>query len=289
MQVGFLGLGTMGLAMATNLLKKDGSVLGWNRSPEPLDEFQKLGGSVTTAAADSLALPISFSMLASDAVCDQVLAPENLTPGTIHVGMASISPEMADRLTERFAAVGATYISAPVMGRPAVARAGELNILAGGNAAAIEQVEQYLNKMGTKVWRVAETPRTANLIKIAVNYNILSAIQTIGESVALVKSHGVKPEDFIELITTTMFDSVVYRGYGAQIAKRDHSEVLFSVELGKKDLALAIAAAAETGLVLPTASAIMEQMDRALADPELSNKDWAALAEVTIRSNELDS
>lgn len=289
MQVGFLGLGTMGLAMATNLLKKDGSVLGWNRSPGPLDDFQKLGGSVTTAAADSLALPISFSMLASDAVCDQVLAPENLTPGTIHVGMASISPEMADRLTERFAAVGATYISAPVMGRPAVARAGELNILAGGNAAAIEQVEQYLNKMGTKVWRVAETPRTANLIKIAVNYNILSAIQTIGESVALVKSHGVKPEDFIELITTTMFDSVVYRGYGAQIAKRDHSEVLFSVELGKKDLALAIAAAAETGLVLPTASAIMEQMDRALADPELSNKDWAALAEVTIRSNELDS
>lgn len=289
MQVGFLGLGTMGLAMATNLLKKDGSVLGWNRSPGPLDDFQKLGGSVTTAAADSLALPISFSMLASDTVCDQVLAPENLTPGTIHVGMASISPEMADRLTERFAAVGATYVSAPVMGRPAVARAGELNILAGGNAAAIEQVEQYLSKMGAKVWRVAETPRTANLIKIAVNYNILSAIQTIGESVALVKSHGVKPEDFIELITTTMFDSVVYRGYGAQIAKRDHSEVMFSVELGKKDLALAIAAAAETGLVLPTAGAIMEQMDKTLADPELSTKDWAALAEVTIRSNELDS
>jgi 3-hydroxyisobutyrate dehydrogenase-like beta-hydroxyacid dehydrogenase len=65
--------------------------------------------------------------------------------------------------------------------------------------------------------------------------------------------------------------------------------VLFSVELGKKDLALAIAAAAETGLVLPTAGAIMEQMDKTLVDPELSDKDWAALAEVTIRSNELDS
>ena len=289
MTVGFLGLGTMGFAMASNLLKGGNEVLGWNRSNEPVDRFALAGGKKAESAKAALALPISFSMLANDQACDLVLAMENLTPGTIHVGMASISPEMADRLTERFAAVGATYVSAPVMGRPAVARAGELNILAGGNAAAIEQVEQYLSKMGTKVWRVAETPRTANLIKIAVNYNILSAIQTIGESVALVKSHGVKPEDFIELITTTMFDSVVYRGYGAQIAKRDHSNVMFSMPLGKKDLALAIAAAAETGLVLPTASAIMEQMDRALADPELSNKDWAALAEVTIRSNELDS
>ena len=283
MTVGFLGLGTMGFAMASNLLKGSELVLGWNRSDEPADRFALAGGKKAESAKAALALPISFSMLANDQACDLVLAMENLTPGTIHVGMASISPDKADELEQRFAAVGASYVSAPVLGRPAVAAAGALNIIAGGDAAAIDEARPYLETMSTKIWAVGQSPRTANLIKIAVNYNILHAIQAIAESVALAESAGVEADDFVELLTSTLFGSVVYKGYGEQIASGDHSNVLFSMPLGKKDLSLAIDAAAESGLVLPTANTLMSLMDQALLNPELADKDWAAVAEVTLK------
>jgi 3-hydroxyisobutyrate dehydrogenase-like beta-hydroxyacid dehydrogenase len=182
-------------------------------------------------------------------------------------------------------AAGAKYVSAPVLGRPPVAEAGELNILAGGDEAAIEQALPLLEAMGSRVWNISDQPATANLVKIAVNYNILHAIQAIAESVALIEKNGVSGKAFVELLTSTLFSSVVYEGYGAQIAERNYQPVMFSMELGKKDLQLAMDSAAESQIDLPTASVLMELMNAALSDPLLMNQDWAAMAEITLNSD----
>jgi 3-hydroxyisobutyrate dehydrogenase-like beta-hydroxyacid dehydrogenase len=284
-RVGFLGLGTMGLAMARNVVLAGHPVLGWNRSQAPLLKFLEAGGEAAESAKDALSQSISFSMLANDNAHDVVLAAENLTAGTIHIGMASISPEKGRELSQRFLEAGAKYVSAPVLGRPNVAEAGELNILAGGDESAIAQALPLLEAMGSRIWNISSQPATANLVKIAVNYNILHAIQAIAESVALVERNGVSGKAFVELLTSTLFSSVVYKGYGAQIADREYQPVMFSMELGRKDLQLAMDSATESQLELPTASVLMELMNAAIADPELANQDWAAMAQITLKNN----
>lgn len=285
LRVGFLGLGTMGLAMASNVVLAGHPVLGWNRSQAPLLKFLEAGGEAAESAKDALSQSISFSMLANDHAHDVVLAAENLTAGTIHIGMASISPEKGRELSQRFLEAGAKYVSAPVLGRPNVAEAGELNILAGGDESAIAQALPLLETMGSRIWNISSQPATANLVKIAVNYNILHAIQAIAESVALVERNGVSGKAFVELLTSTLFSSVVYKGYGAQIADREYQPVMFSMELGRKDLQLAMDSATESQLELPTASVLMELMNAAIADPELANQDWAAMAQITLKNN----
>jgi 3-hydroxyisobutyrate dehydrogenase-like beta-hydroxyacid dehydrogenase len=194
--------------------------------------------------AEALAVDVSVSMLANDQAAEAVLSAENLPSHRIvHANMASVSPDTERELAEAFAAGGHGYVASPVLGRPNVAAAGGLNILAGGDSADIEALQPFYDVMGARTWPMGADARTANLVKIAVNYNIIHAIQALAESVALATASGVKPEDFVEVLTNTLFGGVVYSGYGALIAERDYMPQAFSLELGLKDLSLAEGAA----------------------------------------------
>lgn len=280
MQVGFLGLGTMGAAMADRLLGS-AQLVPWNRSPAPLERLANKGVPVAAAPAEALSTEISFSMLANDEVTDEILAESNIKPDTVHVCMASISPQLAKGLSLRFEAIGAKFVSAPVVGRPNVAAEGQLNILAAGDRLALDLARPFLELMGKKTWVLGEEPAKANLVKIAVNYNILHTIQSLAESVAIVERQGISASEFIEVLRGTLFGGVAHSGYGDQIANSRYEPTLFSLELGRKDLRLAMQAASDAGLSLPTAQILDELLGEALGDPELSSKDWAALAEVT--------
>jgi 3-hydroxyisobutyrate dehydrogenase-like beta-hydroxyacid dehydrogenase len=284
-ELGFLGLGTMGAEMAARLIAAGHEVRVWNRSPEGADALVAAGAVRAGTAAEALAAPVSFSMLANDDAAEAVLTEAALAGpgGRVHVNMASISPEAADRLTDVHAAAGVTYVAATVLGRPTVAAAGTLNIMAAGPTDAVDALEPYLSELGVRTWRMGETPRMANVVKAAVNYNIIHAIQALGESITLVEGHGVDGTEFVELLANSLFGGVVYTGYGAAIAERRYTPPGFSMELGRKDLTLAERAAAEVGVELPTAPVLHELFDEAMADPEMSGFDWAGLAEVTRR------
>jgi len=283
--IAFLGLGTMGLPMATNLLKVHPDLVAWNRSPEPLEMAVSLGATASESAKDALKADFSFSMFSNDAAVDAVLCEENISPNTVHICMASISPELARVLTKRFSDKGAKYISAPVLGRPNVAQSAQLSILAGGDTAEIAKHEKSLLAMGKKVWAISTVPEKANLVKIAVNYNILHAIQSLSESVSLVEHHGINGEEFVSVLTNTLFDGVVYKGYGEQVALRNYEPVLFSMDLGRKDLALAEQAAEEANIALPSSSVLAELLEQALQTPELAEQDWAAVSELTLNQD----
>lgn len=282
-ELGFLGLGTMGAGMARRLVEAGHTVHVWNRSTDAAAELVAAGAVLAPDPAAALAPEVSFSMLANDEAADAVLSADALGAGRtgIHVNMASISGALADRLTERFAAAGVAYVAAPVLGRPAVAAAGNLNILAAGPDGAIAAVAPYLDTLGAKTWRFGERPRMANVVKIAVNYNLIHAIEAIGESVALVERHDVDPQEFVDLLTSTLFAGVAYTGYGNIIAQRAYDPPGFTVSLGLKDLALAEQVAEEGGVRLPTAPALRAVFERTLVEPELADLDWGAIAEVT--------
>ncbi|MGO2111068.1 MAG: NAD-binding protein, partial [Pseudoclavibacter sp.] len=119
------------------------------------------------------------------------------------------------------------------------------------------------------------------LVKIGVNYTIIHALQAMSESVTLVERGGIDPSTFIDILNASLFPGAVYDGYGHMIAEGRYSPPGFTVTLGRKDLQLAQDAAAANGTVLATAPALQDAFESALADPELQDQDWAAIAEIT--------
>lgn len=282
-RIGFIGLGSMGLKMATRLIDAGHEVVVWNRSEGPLDQLLAKGAIRADDPGQALECKESFSMLANDKASEAVLTADVFRHGQggFHANMASVSPACATRLATLAEECGVNYLASPVLGRPHVAEAGKLNILVAGNEEAIFAAEPYFAHLGVRTWRLGPAHQLANLVKVAINYNIIHAIQAIAESMALVERHGVEPQFFSELLSNTLFGGIVYSGYSEIIADGSYQPQLFSLELGKKDLDLAIQAAADKGLVFPVAEVFSTLFDKALANPDLRDADWAALAEVT--------
>lgn len=109
-----------------------------------------------------------------------------------------------------------------MLGRPAIAAEGKLNILAAGSPEAIAKAQPFFDLMGARTWPMGESGEVANLVKVAVNYNIIHAIQALGESIALVETAGADASDFVDLLSQTLFGGVVYRGYGNLIADKQY-------------------------------------------------------------------
>jgi len=287
MKLSFIGLGSMGSAMAMRLVEAGHDVCVWNRSRAATEPLEAAGACAAASITDAMERPIVFSMLSNDAAALEVFSAENLAaaePGTIHVNHASLSLDAADELSARHAAAGVGYIAAPVLGRPPLAAAGQLNIIAGGDPAHIESVQQYLDILGKKTWNMGPTARGANLVKIGVNFNIIHAIEALGESVALVERGGVDASLFVELLTSSLFGGIAYTGYGNAIATKTYRPAGFTIPLGRKDLGLVEQAAAEMNITLASIPGLREVFEKALANPELEGADWAAIAEVSRES-----
>lgn len=281
--IGFLGLGAMGAVMARRLIDSGHRVTVWNRSAGPAHELVTAGAIAAMAPEEAIANSVVLSMLANDEAVESVFTAERLSgapAGTVHVNMASISVAASERLHELHREAGIDYVTAPVLGRPNVAAAGQLTIVAGGSSKLVDTVRPLLDVLGQRIWHVGETPSSANLVKIGVNYTIIHALQAMAEGVTLVESGEVDPVQFIEILTSSLFPGPVYEGYGHMIAERQYAPA-FNVAMGRKDLKLAQEAAAGPGIELPTAPVLVEAFEAALADPALASLDWAVIAEIT--------
>lgn len=285
---GFLGLGAMGAGMSTRLADEGFALAVWNRSAGPAAELAARSGirAVESPAEAFADAAVVHSMLANDAAVlavfdDALLA--GIPAGRVHVNHATVSPETAAALAERHARHGVGYVSAPVLGRSTIAATGALLVVASGPAADIERALPTLEALGQRVWSLGEDVRLATIVKIAVNYTLISAMQSMAESVTLVEAAGIDPSAYIEILTHTAFSGSAHRGYGPIIAEKRYEPVGFAMELGLKDLGLAESAAADLGVQLPIAPVLHELFEAALADPQLRELDWSAVAEITRR------
>jgi 3-hydroxyisobutyrate dehydrogenase-like beta-hydroxyacid dehydrogenase len=286
MDIGFIGLGEMGGAIASNALKAGHTVRVWNRSRDRTKALADQGASVVDTPEQAFAGDAAFSMLADDAALRSVLIDGGLLKhapkGLVHVNMATISAALAAELAELHAQHGVAYVAAPVLGRPDVAAAGKLNILAAGADEAIERVQPVFDAIGQKTWRVGREPQHANVLKLAANFMLASAIETFGEAAALVSGHGIEPQSFLDIIANTLFPGPVYQGYGKMIAERRYEPALFKARLGLKDVRLALAAAEAVDTPLPIGSLLRDSLIDAIAHGG-GDKDFAVLGEVAIR------
>ncbi|WP_169079525.1 NAD(P)-dependent oxidoreductase [Microcella alkalica] len=286
--LGFVGLGAMGAAMAGRLLDEGFELVVWNRSPRPAELLAERDGATRAESVAEVLerAAVVHSMLSDDAVVlatftDAVLA--SAPSGRLHVNHATISPATAAELAERHDRHGVGYVTAPVLGRSTIAGTGALLVVASGDDAAITSALPGMECLGARVWNLGSDPRLGAVVKIAVNYSILNALQSIAESVTLVEAGGIDPSTFIEILTHTAFSGSAHKGYGPIIAEQRYQPVGFAMALGLKDLGIAEETAAGLGVELPVAPVLRELFTEALADPELAQLDWSAVAEVTRR------
>jgi len=278
MNIGFIGVGSMGAAMIPNLVRAGHRVAVWNRSVEAAQAID--GVTVLASPVEAFANDAVLTMLADDkAVRGVVLdsgALRSARAGCVHVMMATISPAFVDELVAAHRDAGIAYVAAPVFGVPAAAAQAKLNILVAGDAAAIATVQPLFDVLGQKTWPLGTDPKRANVAKIAGNMMITLAIEAMGEAAALTESYGVSAADFLDIVTNTLFASPAYQRYGGFIAK-DQYEPGFKLVLGMKDVNLARDAAAAAGASLPGLEVVHGHMQQAL-DRGLSDKDWSVFA-----------
>jgi 3-hydroxyisobutyrate dehydrogenase-like beta-hydroxyacid dehydrogenase len=287
MDVGFIGLGNMGAAIAGHLLKGGHELLVWNRSPGPVERLIGQGARAAKTPAEALQCSVAFSMLADDGVVEAVIvdsgALEAAGAGAVHVNLATISVALAERLERLHQERGRGYVAAPVLGRPDVAAAGGLNVLAAGAPDAVAQVMPLLQLIGTKVWPIGDRAHLANVVKLACNFALASMIETLGEAGVLAKAHGVPPTALYEVMTGALFAAPAYKTYAALIGEERFSPAGFKLPLGLKDVRLALQAGEAKHAPLPIASLLRDQFLAAISAGD-AEKDWSALATVAFRN-----
>lgn len=287
MKVGFIGLGHMGAAMAANLLNRGHQLTVCNRTPEKAKPLVAQGARLAAAAPEACQGDAVVTMLANDDAVEAVVfgsggIVENLRPGALHISSSTISIALAERLTAAHAAAEQRFVSAPVFGRPEVAAAGMLFVVAAGARDAMETATPLLDAIGQKTIVISETPKAANLVKLSGNFLIASVIEALGEAVALVEKGGVEPHQYIEILTSSLFDAPVYKTYGMLLADRKFEPAGFAAPLGAKDIRLVLAAADDLRVALPIAGLLRDRFLTVLANGG-DALDWSAIGALAFR------
>lgn len=286
MELGFIGLGTMGAPMVLNLLKAGHQVRVWNRSPAPLEELVRAGAQAVDRPALAANAEVLISMLGDDAAIRSVFidakALHGLAPGSVHVNMSTVSVALAKEMAALHAERGVAYVSAPVLGRVDVAAAGNLNILVSGPADALARVQPLFDVLGRKTWPFGECAELACVAKLSANLMIAAAIESTAEASTLASGYGISRAAFIEMITSTLFAVPVYQGYGKLMVDKQFEPAGFKLSLGLKDIRLALEAGEAAQVPLPFASVLKDNLLDGMAHGQ-GDQDWASLSEVSAR------
>jgi 3-hydroxyisobutyrate dehydrogenase-like beta-hydroxyacid dehydrogenase len=284
MKVGFIGLGQMGSGMATCLVEAGHDVTVWNRTRAKTEPLRAKGASVADTPADACAgAEAVFTILSDDHAVEEVTFGDDgilraLPRGAVHISSSTLSVDFTRRLGAAHEKAGQRLLAAPVFGRPDVAAAGQLFVVAGGEQAAVGSVQPLLDVVGRRTFVMSSRPEAAALVKLSGNFLIASMIESVGEAMALVDRGGVDRGAYLDMLTSTLFDAPVYRGYGKLIAERKYEPAGFAAPLGQKDIRLALAAAEELRVPMPVASLLRDRLLRLLANGG-EKLDWSAIGD----------
>jgi 3-hydroxyisobutyrate dehydrogenase-like beta-hydroxyacid dehydrogenase len=289
MKISFVGLGSMGLPMARNLLNAGHQLTVYNRTRSRGDDLARKGARVAGSPAEAAqGAELLITMLADDPAVESVMfggdgALAGLGPGATHASMSTISHLLSRRLADEHRSRKQSYVAAPVFGRPEAADAAKLWVIAAGPADAIERCRPAFEAMSQGIEIVGDDPPMANVLKLAGNFLLASAIEAMGEAFALVGKYGIQPGRFLEIVNGRLFRSPIYENYGKLIAERRWEPAGFKLRHGLKDVRLALSAAEEVTTPMPLGSLIRDRYLAAMAKG-WGDIDWAALARVGAES-----
>jgi 3-hydroxyisobutyrate dehydrogenase-like beta-hydroxyacid dehydrogenase len=246
--------------MAKNLLKTGHAVTCYNRSAGPRDELAEAGATIAATPKEAAAGAEVVITIVTDSpdVEHVILGPdgvaEGAAPGTVVVDMSTISPEVTRRIGAALAEQGVKMLDAPVSGGDAGAIAGTLSIMVGGDAAACERAAPIFQALGRQVTYMGG-PGQGQMTKLVNQVVGATTLAAVAEGVLLAARAGLDPAAMVRALDAGAASSWMLRELAPRMQRGDFAPG-FMVRLQQKDLRLALSAAAQLGVQLPTTAVV---------------------------------
>jgi 2-hydroxy-3-oxopropionate reductase len=278
--IAFIGLGIMGGPMAAHLVRAGHTVIGVNRSPEPVERLVAAGGQAAKSVSEAVGdADIAITMLPDSPDVEGVALGEkgiyaNARRGSIHLDMSTIRPDVSAALAVAGAEAGIRVLDAPVSGGEAGAKEGTLSIMVGGDPADLDEVRPVLDVLGSTVLLVGpagsgQTVKAANQLIVAGTYEL------VAEAIVFLRAHGVDTEAALDVLAGGLAGSTVLDRKGASMLAGEFQPG-FRVDLHHKDMGIVTTAAREKGVILPL-GALVAQLVGALRAQGDGGLDHSAL------------
>jgi 3-hydroxyisobutyrate dehydrogenase-like beta-hydroxyacid dehydrogenase len=284
--IGWIGVGRMGIELASRLLRAGHDVAVWNRTRAKAEPLVELGATIVDCPADLAGRDVVITMVSSSDVFELVtlgedgLLTRDGTAPKVLVDSSTISKAASQRVRNAATKVGTQVLAAPVSGNPRVVKAGRLTVVASGPQEAFALAEPVLASFGRKVTYVGDND-AARLVKICHNLLLGVTSQTLAEITVLAERGGVARSDFLDFINGSVLGSVFTRYKTPAIVNLDYTPT-FTAHLLRKDFELGLAAARELDVPLPT-GALVHQLVVQLIGQGHGDDDFISLLDAQAR------
>jgi 3-hydroxyisobutyrate dehydrogenase-like beta-hydroxyacid dehydrogenase len=265
-KVGLIGLGLMGQPIGMNLLKAGHMLTVWNRTTSRANDLVALGAKLATSPKEVAAVSDVLLTIVSDPpALESILwgadgkesgALAGLKPGNTYIDSSTVSPALARKIAAACAERNVRFLDAPVTGGDWGAKKGELIFMVGGDAGTLKSVEPILGVLG-KRWFHLGPNGAGQTIKLAMNMILALQVDALAEALALVTRAGLKGEDLVEVMQSSMARSGVLDVKAPNLLKGEYKPS-FPLRLMHKDLGLALELANQIGVALPATAAARE-------------------------------
>jgi len=281
-RIGFIGLGRMGGNMAARLLAAGYPIYGEEQTRADAQGLIQRGLRWRDTPREvAEAADVVFTSLPDDEVLEAVASgPDGilagLAAGKIWVDMSTVSPRASRELAARVRELGASMLDAPVSGSVPQVQAGTLTIMVGGDEQAYAQVEPILRELGTPT-HIGENGQGL-VLKLAINISLAVQMLAFAEGLVLADRAGIDRELAVGVMTQSAIGSPMLKAR-AELVLDLPEDAWFDVSLMQKDVVLALDAARELHIPLPSTAAADEVLTvaRALG---YEHRDLAAMFEV---------
>lgn len=289
-RVAVLGAGNMAGAMVGTLRRSGFDVVVWNRTPSRAEALAEAHGAAiapTAASAVGDADVVLSSLADDEAVLATYLGDEGAASGCtarhVVLEMSTIAPDTVRRVGEAVAATGAAFLDAPVSGSVPTVEKGELTIMVGGEAAALERARPVLDALAAKVFHVGPLGAGAT-VKLAVNALVHAIDVGLSEALVLAEKAGVDRSAAYDVFAAGAAAAPFVLYKRPAFEDPDHAQLTFTLDLMAKDLDLILSLARDVGAPMEQAERNREVVGRAISGG-FSGRDLSAVAEYLRRSS----
>lgn len=252
--VGIVGVGRIGQIMAGHIIAAGHDLIAWDNRPEALERIVEAGGRAAGSLSEVAAADIVLTIVFDDAGVEETAfgrggLAENLAPGSVHVVLSTISPNLARTLHEQHLARGQRFLAASMFGRPEAAQLAQTMFTCAGAREAYEDASAILGLLGTARW-ISPEPEHAMLVKIIGNNMIHAAVEELSEMFDFLSAAGISMREAKESIVDRLFSGLIYQGYAERIME-DGVQPRDYHPMRDKDSRLCIDAAQDLQVDLP--------------------------------------
>jgi L-threonate 2-dehydrogenase len=270
-RVAFLGLGAMGLPMASNLVEAGFAVAGFDVRPERSAALAAAGGQAASTPAEAAIGAQVVAAIPFDAAQERqaLLGPggalETMPTGGLVILMATIGPAALRELASEITARGYRVVDAPVTGGAAGAIAGTLTVIASGSSADLEAATPFLKPMSGQIFHVGTEPGQGQMIKLVNQLLVGTHLAAAAEAMALARAAGADLQQVYDLLITGQARSQMFVSrVGAMLDGGFNTGSSLRI-FTEKDMPLVLNAGRELGVPMVTASAALQTMQLAAA------------------------